>query len=114
MYKSERECEVNAVRYMSKENGVPGDTYVAEENVVRYVMEGSFGRVDSQIQIDVQLKDVHIGLPFWTEQFKGSFNDLASIQDQIVQSFVNLINTAEPLTRDTMKLCRVNEFNWEY
>jgi adenylate cyclase len=56
---------------------------VAEEQGVRYVLEGSVQRVGDRIRINVQLIDALAGDHVWSERYDRDFKDLFALQDNI-------------------------------
>jgi TolB-like protein/DNA-binding SARP family transcriptional activator len=51
---------------------------------VRYVLEGSVQRDQSQVRVNVQLIDAENGGHLWADRFDGRLADLFQMQDQIV------------------------------
>ena len=52
---------------------------------VAYVMEGSVRSAGSQVRVDVSLVDARKGIRVWSQNFRGSLNDVFAIQDTIGQ-----------------------------
>ena len=56
---------------------------VSEELGVRYVLEGSVGKVDKRLRITVQLIDAVTGHHLWAERYDRELKDIFAIQDEI-------------------------------
>jgi TolB-like protein len=52
---------------------------------VAYVLEGSVRSAGNQVRVDVALVDTSRGMRLWSQDFRGSLNDMFAIQDQIGQ-----------------------------
>jgi TolB-like protein/DNA-binding winged helix-turn-helix (wHTH) protein/Tfp pilus assembly protein PilF len=52
---------------------------------VAYVLEGSVQSAGEQVRVDVSLVDARKGMRLWSQNFRGSLNDLFAIQDAISQ-----------------------------
>lgn len=52
---------------------------------VAYVLEGSVRSADEQVRVDVSLVDARKGMRLWSQNFRGSLNDIFAIQDTIGQ-----------------------------
>lgn len=61
---------------------------VAEELGVRYVLEGSVRRVESQIRVNAQLIDATTGGHLWAERYDGSLENVFALQDDVTQRIV--------------------------
>jgi TolB-like protein/Flp pilus assembly protein TadD len=59
---------------------------VAEEQGVRYVLEGSVQRSGDRIRINAQLIDALKGNHVWAERYDREFSDLFSLQDDITHN----------------------------
>ena len=59
---------------------------IGKELGVRYVLEGSVQRDQSQVRVNVQLIDAENGGHLWADRFDGRLADLFQMQDQIVAS----------------------------
>ncbi len=66
---------------------------------VRYLLDGSLQRSDSQLRIRVQLNEAESGNMIWSERYDGQLTDLFAFQDDITEKITSLlavqINTAE-------------------
>jgi adenylate cyclase len=61
---------------------------VSRELGVRYVLEGSGRRADSQVRITAQLVDATMGHHLWSERYDRALKDLLGLQDEITQQIV--------------------------
>ena len=52
---------------------------------VAYVLEGSVRSAGQQVRVDVSLVDTKQGVRLWSQNFRGSLNDIFAIQDSIGQ-----------------------------
>ena len=52
---------------------------------VAYVLEGSVRSAGQQVRVDVSLVDTNQGVRLWSQDFRGSLNDMFAIQDSIGQ-----------------------------
>jgi adenylate cyclase len=59
---------------------------VAEEQGVRYVLEGSVQRSGDRIRINAQLTDALEGKHLWAERYDREFRDLFELQDDITSN----------------------------
>jgi TolB-like protein len=50
---------------------------------VAYVMEGSVRSAGNQVRVDVALVEARKGMRLWSQDFRGSLNDIFAIQDTI-------------------------------
>lgn len=66
-------------------------TTVSEELGVRYVLEGSVQRSGEKVRINAQLIDGTTGRHLWAERFARDFEDLFTLQDEIVQTIVGTL-----------------------
>jgi len=55
---------------------------------VRYVLEGSVRKADTQIRITVQLVDGSTGHHLWSERYDRELQDIFALQDEIRQQIV--------------------------
>lgn len=66
---------------------------------VRYLLDGSLQRSDSQLRIRVQLNQAESGNMIWSERYDGQLTDIFAFQDDITEQITSLlavqINTAE-------------------
>ena len=61
---------------------------VAEEQGVRYVLEGSVQLSGDRIRINAQLIDALEGHHIWAERYDREFNDIFALQDDITQNIL--------------------------
>jgi TolB-like protein len=61
---------------------------VAEEQGVRYVLEGSIQRSGDRVRINAQLIDALTGHHMWAERYDRQFKDIFSLQDEIAQNIM--------------------------
>jgi adenylate cyclase len=61
---------------------------VSRELGVRYVLEGSVRKADSQVRITAQLIDATTGGHLWSERYDRPLTDIFALQDEIVQKVV--------------------------
>ena len=61
---------------------------VAEEQGVRYVLEGSIQRSGDRIRINAQLIDALEGHHLWAERYDREFKDIFALQDDITQNIM--------------------------
>jgi TolB-like protein/Tfp pilus assembly protein PilF len=66
---------------------------IGKELGVRYVLEGSVQRDQSQVRVNVQLIDAGNGGHLWADRFDGPLADLFQMQDQIVASLGSQLRT---------------------
>jgi TolB-like protein/DNA-binding winged helix-turn-helix (wHTH) protein len=78
-----------AFQYRGRE--VDLDTLVKELKV-RYVVEGSIRRTQSQIRINVQMTDALRGINLWAEQYNRPITGLFDIQDEVRSKIVNALS----------------------
>ena len=66
--------------------GKPVDvTQVAEEQSVRYVLEGSLQKANDKLRITIQLVDALDGRHLWADRFDREAKDIFTLQDEIVK-----------------------------
>jgi tetratricopeptide (TPR) repeat protein len=58
---------------------------------VRYVLEGSVRKADSQVRITAQLIDATTGYHLWSGQYDRPLKDIFALQDEIVQKIVTTL-----------------------
>jgi TolB-like protein/class 3 adenylate cyclase len=58
---------------------------IAEELGVRYVLEGSVRKANSNVRINAQLIDAATGHHLWAERYDGKISDIFALQDKITQ-----------------------------
>ena len=58
---------------------------IAEELGVRYVLEGSVRKANSNVRINAQLIDATTGHHLWAERYDGNTSDIFVLQDKITQ-----------------------------
>jgi TolB-like protein/Tfp pilus assembly protein PilF len=61
---------------------------VAEEQGVRYVLEGSVQRSGDRVRINAQLIDALQGYHLWAERYDREFEDIFALQDDITQKIM--------------------------
>ncbi len=61
---------------------------VGQDLGVRYVLEGSVRKSDTQVRVIAQLIDATTGYHLWTERYDRELKDLLSLQDEITQQIV--------------------------
>lgn len=61
---------------------------VAEEQGVRYVLEGSLQRSGDRIRVTAQLVDALEGHHLWAEKYDREFKDIFALQDDIAQNIM--------------------------
>ena len=66
---------------------------IGKELGVRYVLEGSVQRDQSQVRVNAQLIDAENGGHLWADRFDGRLADLFQMQDQIVASLAGQLRT---------------------
>jgi len=64
---------------------------VGREMGVRYVLEGSVRKADSQVRITAQLIDAMTGYHVWSGQYDRPLKDIFALQDEIVQKIVTTL-----------------------
>jgi len=64
---------------------------VSKELGVRYVLEGSVRKADSQVRITAQLVDATTGHHLWSERYDRPLQDLFALQDEIRQKIVTAL-----------------------
>ena len=65
---------------------------VGRELGVRYVLEGSVRKADSQVRITAQLVDAASGAHLWAESYDRPLRDIFAMQDEIVRRIVTTLN----------------------
>jgi adenylate cyclase len=58
---------------------------------VRYVLEGSVRKADSQVRITAQLIDTTTGGHLWSQRYDRPLKDIFALQDEIVQKIVTTL-----------------------
>jgi adenylate cyclase len=61
---------------------------VAEEQGVRYVLEGSVQRSGNRIRVNAQLIDALTGHHLWAERYDREFKDIFALQDDVTQNIL--------------------------
>ncbi len=61
---------------------------IARQLGVRYVLEGSVRKADSQVRINAQLIDASTGGHLWAERYDRPLDDIFAVQDEITQQIV--------------------------
>ena len=57
---------------------------IAAELGVRYILEGSIRRIGDDMRIKAQLIDSASSSHMWAERFDGAWNEVFSLQDQVL------------------------------
>ena len=78
---------------------------IGKELGVRYVLEGSVQRDQSQVRVNAQLIDAESGGHLWAERFDKPLADLFSLQDEIVASLASQLG-AELITNEARRAAR--------
>ena len=66
---------------------------IGKELGVRYVLEGSVQRDQSQVRVNAQLIDAENGGHLWADRFDGRLADLFQMEDQVVASLAGQLHT---------------------
>lgn len=69
---------------------------VGRELNVRYVLDGSLQRSDSEVRVNVQLIDAVTGNHLWAERFTRGHNQLTGWQDEVVGRIASALNLRLP------------------
>ncbi len=64
---------------------------IGKELGVRYVLEGSVRKVDTQVRITTQLVDTTTGGHLWSQRYDRPLKDIFALQDEIVQQIVTTL-----------------------
>jgi len=64
---------------------------VSKELGVRYALEGSVRKADSQVRITTQLVDATTGYHLWSERYDRPLKDIFALQDEIVHKIVTTL-----------------------
>jgi adenylate cyclase len=64
---------------------------VGKELGVRYMLEGSVQKTDTQVRIVAQLVDTTTGGHIWSERYDRPLKDIFALQDEIVQQIVTTL-----------------------
>jgi adenylate cyclase len=64
----------------------PPISEIAEEQGVRYILDGSVRKSGKRIRVNVQLIDSRSGENCWTENFDRKLKDIFSVQDEITRN----------------------------
>src|SRR5277367_2897396 len=75
---------------------------IGKELGVRYVLEGSVQRDQSQVRVNAQLIDAESGGHLWAERFDKPLSNLFSMQDEIVASLASQLG-AELVTNEARR-----------
>ena len=59
---------------------------------MRYVLEGSVRRSDSQVRVNAQLIDVETDTHLWAERFDGDTSDSFALQDEVTSRIAIALN----------------------
>ncbi len=72
---------------------------VARQLGVRYVLEGSARRIDSNLRVSAQLVDASSGFQLWSESYDRPFADVLRVQEDIARAVARSLEVL--LTRET-------------
>jgi len=64
---------------------------VAEELGVRYVLEGSFRKVEHRVRVTAQLIDALTGHHMWAERYDRDLKDIFALQDEITMKIIEAL-----------------------
>lgn len=64
---------------------------IAADLGVRYLLEGSVQRAESNVRVRVQLIDASSGGHIWSERFDTTLKDIFSLQDEVTRSIVKVL-----------------------
>jgi TolB-like protein len=64
---------------------------IGQQLGVRYLLEGSARTIGTQVRINVQLTDAIVGETIWADRFDRAFDDIFSIQDEVVGKIVEAL-----------------------
>src|SRR5208283_5842899 len=78
---------------------------IGKELGVRYVLEGSVQRDQSQVRVNAQLIDAKSGGHLWAERFDKPLSNLFNMQDEIVASLASQLG-AELITNEARRAAR--------
>lgn len=62
----------------------PDIRQVGEDLGVRFVLEGSLRKIGDQLRVTAQLIETDTGAHIWTDNYDHSLNDIAHLQDEVV------------------------------
>jgi serine/threonine protein kinase/tetratricopeptide (TPR) repeat protein len=62
---------------------------IAKKLGVRFIVDGTFQRVEERLRIIIKLHDVTAGRILWEKEFSGFVQDLLTIEDQIFQQLIS-------------------------
>ena len=74
--------------FLYKEKPVAAQA-VGSDLGVRYITEGSVQKAGDKVRINVQLIDASSGTHVWAERYERAYDDIFSLQNDIVQSIVS-------------------------
>jgi adenylate cyclase len=80
---------------------------IGKELGVRYVMEGSVQRDQSQVRVNAQLIDAESGGQLWAQRFDRPLANLFSMQDEIVASLAGQLG-AQLITNEARRAERIS------
>lgn len=72
---------------------------IARQLGVRYVLEGSARRIDSNLRVSAQLVDASSGFQLWSESYDRPFADVLRVQEDIARAVARSLEVL--LTRET-------------
>jgi adenylate cyclase len=64
----------------------PSITDIAEEQGVRYILDGSVRKIGKRIRVNVQLIDSQTGENCWAENYDRDLKDIFAVQDEITKN----------------------------
>lgn len=59
---------------------------IAEQQQVRYLLDGNIRKNGNRVRVNVQLIDSHIGENCWVENYDRNVDDIFAVQEEIAQS----------------------------
>src|SRR5438093_1065497 len=86
---------------------------ISKELGVRYVLEGSVRKADSQIRITAQLIDATTGGHLWSERYDRPLKDIFALQDEIVRKIVTTLKLQLSLREQGILVVRKTTDNLE-
>jgi adenylate cyclase len=76
---------------------------VSRQLGVKYVLEGSVRKADSQVRITAQLVEATTGDHLWAEHYDRPLKDIFSLQDEIVRKIATTLNLQLNLTENKVR-----------
>src|SRR6185369_6863164 len=68
-----------------------GAKQIGQELGVRYLVEGSVRKAETQLRLTGQLVDASSGVHLWAQRFDGSMANVFDLQDQMTANIVGAI-----------------------